>query len=119
MEFTSAHKAVREALANALIHAAYTQMGNIVVDCWADKIVISNSGTILVSIAEFYEGQHSVCRNPLLQKMFVLMGVGEKAGSGADVIVQGWVDNEWIVPAITQHANPLRVEMTSEWRRMS
>jgi len=27
---------------------------------------------MLVSISEFYEGQHSVCRNPLLQKMFVL-----------------------------------------------
>lgn len=45
---------------------------------------------MLVSVNEFYEGQHSVCRNPLLQKMFVFIGVGEKAGSGADVIVKGW-----------------------------
>ena len=76
---------MREALANALIHARHNSMGNVVVDGWINRIVISNPGSMLVSIDEFYEGQHSVCRNPLIQKMFVLIGVGEKAGSGADV----------------------------------
>ncbi|MBR4147498.1 MAG: hypothetical protein IKU00_06370 [Bacteroidales bacterium] len=83
LEFTPAHIAVREALANALIHAQHNSMDNVVVDSWIDKIVISNPGSMLVSVTEFYEGQHSVCRNPLLQKMFVFIGVGEKAGSGA------------------------------------
>lgn len=39
---------------------------------------------MLVSKEEFEEGGHSACRNPLLQKMFVFIGVGEKGGSGVD-----------------------------------
>ena len=114
MEFTPAHTAVREALANALIHAQHNSMGNVVVDSWHNKIVISNPGNMLVSVSEFYEGQHSVCRNPLLQKMFVFVGVGEKAGSGADVIVKGWEDRKWMKPEIRQCEEPDRVEMVME-----
>lgn len=111
LEFTPAHIAMREALANALIHARHNSMGNVVIDAWMNRIVISNPGSMLVSIDEFYEGQHSVCRNPLIQKMFVLIGVGEKAGSGADVITKGWDDNHWKRPDISQHEEPERVEM--------
>lgn len=111
LEFTPAHIAVREALANALIHAQHNSMGNVVVDSWVDKIVISNPGSMLVSVSEFYEGQHSVCRNPLLQKMFVFIGVGEKAGSGADVIVKGWEDQKWSKPVLSEHDEPERVEI--------
>ena len=32
----------------------------------------------------------SVCRNKALQTMFMLLGSAEKAGSGADKIMQGW-----------------------------
>ena len=62
LEYSPAHTAVREALANALIHAQHNSMGNVVVDSWSDKIVMSNPGSMLVSVDEFYEGQHSVCR---------------------------------------------------------
>ena len=111
LEFTPAHTAMREALANSLIHARHNSMGNVVVDGWINKIVISNPGSMLVSIEEFYEGQHSVCRNPLIQKMFVLIGVGEKAGSGADVIVKGWEKQKWLKPQIHQCEDPERVEI--------
>lgn len=111
LEYSPAHTAVREALANALIHAQHNSMGNVVVDSWTDRIVMSNPGSMLVSVDEFYEGQHSVCRNPLLQKMFVFIGVGEKAGSGADVIVKGWEDQKWTKPVIEEHSDPERVEI--------
>ena len=111
LEYSPAHTAVREALANALIHAQHNSKGNIVVDSWSDRIVMSNPGSMLVSVDEFYEGQHSVCRNPLLQKMFVFIGVGEKAGSGADVIVKGWEDQKWTKPVIEEHSEPDRVEI--------
>lgn len=80
---TSAHTALREAFANCLVHASYTTRGNIVVDRHSDCIVLSNPGTMLVSMEEYREGGHSVCRNPLIQKMFVFLGIGEKGGSGA------------------------------------
>ena len=109
---TSAHTSLREALGNCLIHCAYTVMGNIVIDRYDDRIVMSNPGTMLVSLEDFWEGGHSVCRNPLLQKMFVFVGVGEKAGSGADIIGTGWRENGWQLPMLVEHQMPARVEAT-------
>ena len=112
LEYTSAHTALREALANACVHAAYTQRGSLSVDCYPNKITICNQGEMLVSIDEFYGGHQSICRNPVLQKMFVALGIGEKAGSGADIILKGWADNNWERPEIKQYDNPKRVELT-------
>ena len=108
---TTAHTALREAFANALIHAAYTVKGNVVVDRYFDRIVLSNPGTMLISMKEYYEGGHSVCRNPIIQKMFVFLGIGEKGGTGADVIAKGWKDNGWSVPVVEEKSNPDRVEI--------
>ena len=107
---TTAHVALREAFANSLIHAAYTVRGNIVINRYFDRIVLSNPGTMLVSMEEYYEGGHSVCRNPVIQKMFVFLGIGEKGGTGADVIVKGWKDNGWSIPTVAEKNNPDRIE---------
>ena len=113
IDTTTAHTALREAFANSIIHCAYTVMGNITVDRFFDKIVLSNPGTMLVSKEEYEEGGHSVCRNPLIQKMFVFIGVGEKGGSGADVITKGWLDNGWKhLPKLREVTHPDRVELT-------
>jgi len=87
-------------------------MGNITIDRWMDRFELSNPGTMLVSVEQFYNGKQSVCRNPQLQKMFVLLGIGEKAGSGADVILHGWNDNKWAHPVIEEKIKPDRVAMT-------
>lgn len=107
---TTAHVALREAFANSLIHAAYTVRGNIVIDRYFDRIVLSNPGTMLISMEEYYEGGHSVCRNPIIQKMFVFLGIGEKGGTGADVIAKGWKDNGWSIPTVEEKSNPDRIE---------
>ena len=101
---------MREALANSLIHAAYTVRGNIVIDRYFDRIVLSNPGTMLISMEEYYEGGHSVCRNPVIQKMFVFLGIGEKGGTGADIIAKGWKDNGWSIPTVEEKSNPDRIE---------
>lgn len=46
--------------------------------------------------------------------MFRLIGTGDKAGSGADVIKTGWNDNGWPDPEIKEHfgAYDDRVELT-------
>lgn len=80
------------------------------IDRYFDRIVISNPGTMLVSLEEFYEGGHSICRNPLIQKMFVFLGIGEKGGTGADVIAKGWADNGWAIPTLCEKTAPDRVE---------
>ncbi len=65
---------------------------------------------MLISMEEYYEGGHSVCRNPIIQKMFVFLGIGEKGGSGADVIAKGWKDNGWSTPTVEEKSNPDRIE---------
>jgi len=50
LEYTPAHLSVREALANCLIHASYTQIGSIVVERWKQRFKISNPGGMLVSV---------------------------------------------------------------------
>ncbi len=46
--------------------------------------------------------------------MFIVSGRGERLGSGADVIRQGWLENGWPEPEIHEHfgANTDRVELT-------
>ena len=39
---------------------------------------------MLVSRQQYFEGGRSICRNPILQKMFMMLGRAEKAGSGVD-----------------------------------
>lgn len=38
---------------------------------------------------DLLEGGHSICRNVILQKMFIVIGRGEHMGSGADIINKG------------------------------
>lgn len=111
LDYTTAHLSLREALTNALVHASYSQPGNIVVERTMQRITISNPGSMLISLEEFLEGGHSECRNPSIQRMFMEMGRGEKAGSGAETIRKGWTDNQWDEPRIIESTSPDRVEI--------
>ena len=63
-------------------------------------------------LADFYAGSHSICRNPTLQKLFMFLGNGEKAGSGADIIRKGWDDNHWPTPELSERTQPDETMMT-------
>ena len=111
IEETSAHIALREAFVNALVHTDYSQSGNIIVTLEKQQFVISNPGTLLVSLDQYYEGGISECRNPSLQKMFMLIGRAEKSGSGVDKIMRGWDDLHWSKPYLKLEKQPNRVKL--------
>lgn len=46
-----------------------------------------------------------------LQNMFRFLGFGEKAGSGADIIAQGWAENHWARPTISETLIPGETEL--------
>lgn len=48
--------------------------------------------------------------NPVIQKMFVFLGVDEKGSTGDDVIAKGWKDNGWSIPTVEEKSNPDRIE---------
>ena len=105
------HEAIQEALVNALIHADYRGQGGIVIDRFPDRLELSNPGTLLVSFEQLRQGAVSECRNPSLQRMFQMMGAGDKAGSGIDKIRQGWASQKWRWPLIEEQLKPDRVRL--------
>ena len=110
-EETPAHIAVREALINLCVHADYTEDASLVVKHNTNAFVFSNPGTMLVSKEQYYTGGESVCRNKSLQKMFSILGVAEKAGSGTDKILKGWRESNWRAPILDEHQKPDKVEL--------
>lgn len=54
----------------------------------------------------------SICRNPILQKMFMMLGRAEKAGSGVDKIVSGWKSLGWPLPTVAEETRPDYVVLT-------
>ena len=92
------HDALEEALANALAHANYYGRRGILVVKKGKELSISNPGTIRVTKEEFYAGGNSDPRNPNILKMFGLVNVGERAGSGVDKIMTAWAEQNWKKP---------------------
>ena len=109
---TPAHIAVREALINTLVHADYSVNASTVITRSKSELMFSNPGCLLVSKQQFYEGGDSVCRNLSLQKMFMMLGKAEKAGSGADIIISGWKKSNWNSPNLEERNRPDKVVLT-------
>ena len=109
---TPAHIAVREALANALVHADYTENASLNIYKYPNRMVFSNPGIMLISIKQYYQGGESICRNKYLQTMFTFLGSAEKAGSGVDKIIRGWEELNWKRPYLVEKKRPNKVVLT-------
>jgi ATP-dependent DNA helicase RecG len=107
---TVVHEAIREALVNALIHADYQGEGGIVIEKYTDRFEFSNPGSLLISLDQLFRGNVSECRNKSLQKMFMMIGTAEKAGSGIDKIRRGWNTQYWRTPSVRENMQPDRVQ---------
>lgn len=106
------HEAIQEGLVNALIHADYRGQDGIIVERFTDRLELSNPGIFLVSLEQMRLGAVSECRNPMLQRMFQMMGSGDRGGSGLDKIPQGWQSQHWRLPMIEELQKPDRVKLT-------
>ncbi|WP_028667095.1 RNA-binding domain-containing protein [Runella zeae] len=108
---TLAHEALREAFINSLVHTDYTASGNIVIESRLETFLFVNPGTLLVSLDQYYQGGVSECRNNNLQKMFMMIGSAEKAGSGVGKILAGWKNAHWRRPFLYIESKPDRLEL--------
>ena len=106
-----AHEALREALVNAMVHADHHGPGGVVIERYPDRIELSNPGSLLVSRAQLLAGGVSESRNKALQLMFLMIGGGEKAGSGMDKIRSGWQSQHWRSPKVEETVHPDRVKL--------
>lgn len=105
---TPLHHALREALANALIHADYYDRRGLVVQKWPNQIKIANPGSFRINLQEAFAGGISDPRNANLIKMFNLINIGERAGSGLPSIRAVWQQQGWQEPEIVESFGPDR-----------
>lgn len=105
-EETPVHVALREALANALVHADYADRASVLVVKRPDMFGFRNPGLMRIPPEVAIRGGEHDCRNRTLHKMFRLVGVGEQAGSGIPKIYGGWASQHWRPPALYERSEP-------------
>ena len=111
-EDTRVHEAVREAVANALIHADYRLPRGIVIEKGKTYFKLSNPGNLRITREEALKGGISDPRNENIFKMFNLLGIGERAGSGLENIQLAWKEQEWLAPDLEELYDPDRIVLT-------
>ena len=89
---TPTHKALREALVNCLVHADFTGRISVLVVKEPSGFSFRNPGALRIPAEQALQGGVSDCRNRTMQQMFLMIGLGERAGSGMSRILHGWQD---------------------------
>lgn len=105
---TPVHKALREALANCVINADYHGVRGVVIRKDSNKIVFANPGYVRTGKKQMRMGGESDPRNKSLMKMFNLINIGERAGSGVPNIFNVWNDEGFVEPVIEERFDPDR-----------
>ena len=103
---TPVHHAIREALINTLVHADFTDRLSVLIVKRPDMFGFRNPGNMRIPIEVAIKGGESDCRNRNLQKMFMLIGYSERAGSGIPNIFNGWSSQNWAKPLLYEKTNP-------------
>ncbi len=103
---TPVHVALREALANVLVHSDYTERASVLVVKRPDMFGFRNPGLMRIPVEVALHGGEPDCRNRNLHKMFRLVGVGEQAGTGIPRIFQGWKSQHWNPPKLYESSTP-------------
>ena len=105
---TPVHEAIREALANCLINADYHGVRGVVIRKEPDRLIFANPGYVRTGKKQMRLGGESDPRNKTLMKMFNLINIGERAGSGVPNIFNVWADEGWVEPVIEEKFDPDR-----------
>ena len=103
---TPVHVALREALANVLVHGDYTDRASVLVVKRPDMFGFRNPGLMRIPPDVAIRGGEHDCRNRTLHKMFRLVGVGEQAGSGIPKIYGSWANQHWRTPSLYERSEP-------------
>lgn len=101
-------EALREATVNALIHADHEASGGIVIVRQPHLMRFENPGDLRVPFEQALVGGISDCRNPSLQRMFRMVGLGEQAGSGIPKMQRAWAEQMWRAPDLWEDPESYR-----------
>lgn len=108
---TPVHKAIREAVINLVIHADYHITGVLKIVKRDDGFLFSNPGNLKLSVSSIYEGGNSRARNPHIQTMLRMIGMGDNIGSGFPTILNAWNEENWRKPDLSENTELHMVEL--------
>lgn len=93
--------AVRELVANALVHQDFQLSGsNVKIEIYSNRIEIRNPGTPPISIERFID--EDLARNDRLSELFRRLKICERRGSGIDNVIKIVEDSELPPPEFRQ-----------------
>ena len=116
-EDTPVHKAIREALVNCVVNADFHFSRGIIVLKDPDSLTFENPGSIRPGKAQMLKGGLSDPRNKTLLKMFNMIGIGERAGSGVPDIYKVWADEGWEAPVVKEEFGNDRTLLVLSFRK--
>ena len=109
---TPAHEALREAIVNALTNANWFDRRGVVC-VWDDEaITIANPGDFRMPVEEARKPGSTDPRNETMMRMFAMVEIGERAGSGMDKIFEGWAWAGYAEPSYEVAYGPDRTTLT-------
>lgn len=108
---TAVHRAVREAFVNLIIHSDYLISGILKIIKRDKGFYFSNPGSLKLPIDMIYSGGHSAARNPRMQTMLRMIGLGDNIGSGFPTILSAWGEENWRKPDLCDNPDIHTVEL--------
>ena len=108
---TDLHKAVRECLLNSLIHADYLGRLVVKIEKDPDSLTFMNSGLFRIPLETAEKGGESDPRNSVMARMFSMIGLVERAGSGLSYVFRTWKDRKGMEPVVTEDTDKQRVKV--------
>jgi predicted HTH transcriptional regulator len=110
---TPIHKAIREAFVNMIIHSDYLlDSGTLKILKKQDEFIFTNPGSLKLSVEEIFKGGNSKSRNPAMQLMLRMVGLGDNAGSGIPTILNTWKEADWVEPNLYEDTHLNQVTLT-------
>ncbi len=104
--------ALREAVANALLHRDYTDSGRVMIRIYDDRILITSPGILPdgITLADLSHDPHpSRLRNPLLAQTFYFAEIVERWGSGTTRMAQLCIAQNLPPPEFAQISGEIHV----------
>lgn len=116
---TPVHKTVREALVNCLSNADYFGVRGVVIRKTPSELALENPGYIRTGKQQMLRGGISDPRNKIILKMFNLLDIGERSGSGVPNIFNVWQEQAWPIPIIEEEYLPDRTRLTLVFEKVA
>lgn len=95
-------KVVREVLCNAIAHRPYTTRGDVYIDIYPDKMVVTNPGRLPLGVTPNNILRTRVKRNQELSRLFYALHIMEGEGSGYDLMYETQLSVGKTIPIVKE-----------------